>query len=655
MAAAWTERGTVLIQLGCHHFAFYRGYLDGLDLRTLARRYLETTPDDSSAEMDLRVAKSMVKWIQEQLVVIARRTGNASTVKLLRVAPERLRTSYAPSAPTLEEFREERDPHEMFSEKELLDLFTDEFGAVDKAAQRRTQRNNRLRTRQLAILKRFEELTNAVPRLDDGVDGWLDPVIAQRLIAVGLASLGQLVDAINNSGFRWYTKVPRVGIKAARQIVDWLMLPETAESLGVRLSARGIMPRKDLTPEMLPPAPMRTAIVPLENFLLPHDLSGAFGTNRGERSSLGARNDLEAIHAWLARRKPGSHTARAYRKEAERFLLWSILEAGKPISSLTVEDCISYRNFLWYLGRQTPEDWAQHYKIPQERWTGQRGLDRFSPLWRPFEGPLSPSSQKTALVILQSMMQWLTEQDYLHNNPFKALPHLAKRPAEGIDVSRALTVAEWKLIKAYLGTLPTDGRYYRLRFILALAYSTGCRLSELASLRRSNLHSFTRAGEEGVQWEVVVTGKGDAARSVQLNHHVVNEIQTYFQVRGHKSLSDAPPDTPLIAALPAPGQSGAADDPLSASRLYKVLKTFFEGAALSVASEEIALAKKLRSASTHWLRHTFATHGIHNGMALETIRDLLGHRSLTTTSVYVTTEKDKRSREVEKLGDLAAF
>jgi site-specific recombinase XerD len=655
MAAAWTERGTVLIQLGCHHFAFYRGYLDGLDLRTLARRYLETTPDDSSSEMDLRVAKSMVRWIQDQLVVIARRTGNSSTVKLLRVAPESLRSTYASSVPTLEEFREERDPHEMYSEKELLDLFNDEFGVADKAVQRRAHRNNRLRSKQLAILKRLEELTNAEPHLDDGVDGWLDPVIARRLIAVGLGSLNQLVAAINNGGFRWYTKVPRVGIKAAKQIVDWLMLPETVESLGVRLSARGILPRKDVAPEMLPPAPMRTAIVPLENFLVPHELSGAFGTNRGERPSLSARNDLEAIHAWLARRNPGSHTARAYRKEAERFLLWSILEAGKSISSLTVEDCISYRNFLWYLGRQTPAEWALHYKISQDRWTGQRGIDRFSPLWRPFEGPLSPSSQKTALVILQSMMQWLTEQNYLHNNPFKALPHLARRPVEGIDATRALTMAEWKLIKAYLGTLPRDGRYYRLRFILALAYSSGCRLSELVSLRRSDLHSLNRAGEDGIQWEIMVTGKGDATRSIQLNLHVVDEIQAYFRIRGHDSLDHVPPNAPLIAALPAPGQSVGADNPLSASRVYKVLKTFFESAALSVASEDTRLAKKLRCASTHWLRHTFATHGIHKGMALETVRDLLGHRSLTTTFVYVNTEKDKRSHEVEKLGDLTAF
>lgn len=93
----------------------------------------------------------------------------------------------------------------------------------------------------------------------------------------------------------------------------------------------------------------------------------------------------------------------------------------------------------------------------------------------------------------------------------------------------------------------------------------------------------------------------------------------------------------------------------STSRLYKVLKGFFRDVAASVLVDDLEMAQKLRSASTHWLRHTFATHGIHNGMASETIRDLLGHKSLNTTSVYVTTERDKRSREVEKLGDLTAF
>ncbi|SMP80303.1 phage integrase family protein [Noviherbaspirillum suwonense] len=674
MAAAWIERGTVLIQLGRHHFAFYRGYLDGLDVRTLARCYLETTPDDSNAEMDLRVAKSMVWWIRDQLSVTARRTGNTSAPKLLRVSPEALRITYAPSTPSLEEFREERDPYEMFTENELIELFHGEYGNTDKRAQRRTQRNDRLRRKQLEMLKRLEELTDADPHLCDGVEGWLDPVISDRLMAAGIQTLGQLVTTINRYGFRWYNKVPRVGIKAAKQIVDWLMLPETAESLGEQLSARGIMPRKEMTAAMLVPTALRTGIVPMENLFVPHDLSGAFGSNRGDRPALSARNDLEAIQTWLARLKPGGHSHRSYRKEAERFLLWAIVEVGKPISSLTVEDCISYRNFLWYIGRETPEFWSQYFRIPQDRWLGQRSIDRFSSHWRPFEGPLSASSQKTALVILQGLMQWLTEQNYLHVNPFKAMPHLAERATNGVDASRALTVAEWKLVKKYLGEMEHDQRYYRLRFVLALAYSSGCRLSELASLRREHLKPFTRAGETTTQWELHVVGKGEKTRFVQLNPHVVAEIRDYFRLRGYETFAAAPEKEPLIASFKLPDNPPAAPSPafqaasdlsdderrpksmrLTSSRLYKVLKSFFAEVADSVASAEPETAHKLRRASTHWLRHTFATHGIHNGMALETIRDLLGHASLTTTSIYVTTEKDKRSREVEKLGDLAAF
>jgi site-specific recombinase XerD len=654
MPAAWIERGTVLIQLGRHHLAFYRGYLDGLDLRTLARRYLETTPSDDG-EIDLRVARSMVKWIRDQLMVTARRSGHASSAKVLRVEPEALRVTYAPATPSLDAFREERDPHDMFSEQELIDLFHDEYGATDKRVLRRTQRNQRLRSKQLAILHRLEALADASPRPGDGVDGWLDPAIARRLLDAGIPTLESLLTAINSRGFRWYTKVPRLGVKAAQQIVDWLMLPETIESLGMRLSARGIVPRKALMPAMIEARPMQTAIVPIEDFLVPHELDGAFGSNRGERSALSARNDLEAIHTWLARYKAGGHTHRTYRKEAERFLLWAILERGKPVSSVTVEDCIAYRDFLWYLGRQTPEVWTQYYRIPQDRWMGSRGTERHSSRWRPFEGPLSASSQKTALVILQSMLQWLAEQNYLHNNPLKALPHLAKRSTKNVGVSRALTIAEWKLVKAHLSSLTRDQKYYRLRFILALAYSTGCRLSELVSLRRSDLRAFTRAGEDEVQWEIVVAGKGDHVRTVQLNHQVVGEIRHYFGIRGHAALSEVGPDIPLIAALPSSDPLRSADEPLSVSRLYKVLKEFFRGVAASVMTADRDTAQKIRSASTHWLRHTFATHGIHNGMTLETIRDLLGHRSLTTTSIYVTTEKDKRSREVERLGALVAF
>ena len=80
--------------------------------------------------------------------------------------------------------------------------------------------------------------------------------------------------------------------------------------------------------------------------MIPNDLSGAIGSNRVYSNKIGARNDYEAIQAWLRSLGSRKHTVRSYQGQAERFLLWMIFERQKPLSSATVEDCISYRDFL---------------------------------------------------------------------------------------------------------------------------------------------------------------------------------------------------------------------------------------------------------------------------------------------------------------------
>lgn len=654
MRGGWVERGTVLIRLTRPHFAFYRGVLEGLDPGRLARRYLETAIGTEDSAGDARLATSAVAWIRAQLLVAARRSSSPTTARLLSVAPERLHTAYATDVPTLEAFREERDPYEVYSEEELISFFTQQYGDGSVRATRLAQRNERLRSKQLIALWQLEELIAADPKLTDGVDGWLDPALAGRLKEAGVLTLLHLVEAINGFGYRWYTKVPKVGIKAAAQIIQWLSEPGVSVSLGVTLHARGRVPRQQLPANVLPVALPRTDIVPLEQFLMPVGLDGARGSNRGERSLLSAHNDLSAIEAWLSKTKPDSHTRRSYRKEAERFVLWAILEKNKPVSLLTVEDCIDYRDFLWDLGRVTPAIWAKKFTVEQGRWLGQRGTPRWSTFWRPFEGPLTDSSQKTALVIIQSLCQWLTDQHYLHGNPFKSVGKLA-RLDNRIDVTRALTNAEWKAIKSYLGQMASDARYYRLRFILVLAYSTGARLSELVAMKKKDLRAFTRDDEAVQQWEIKVTGKGGVTRDVQLHLFVMNEIRGYLKQRGHVSFEAAQPETPLIAGLEIDPETERADQTLSASRLYDVLKGFFGEVADTLPPSQRDMADRLRKASTHWMRHTFATHFLQTGGELAILRDLLGHKSLSTTSVYVTTERDNRSRAMEKFGNNAVL
>lgn len=90
---------------------------------------------------------------------------------------------------------------------------------------------------------------------------------------------------------------------------------------------------------------------------------------------------------------------------------------------------------------------------------------------------------------------------------------------------------------------------------------------------------------------------------MQINPQVVSEIRHYLVSLGHAALSDAPPQILPIAALPSSGSMGFADEPLSATRLYRVLKDFFRDVAMSAMKADRDTAEKIRSASTHWQRH----------------------------------------------------
>lgn len=87
---------------------------------------------------------------------------------------------------------------------------------------------------------------------------------------------------------------------------------------------------------------------PIEQLRIPADLSGAAGVNRARSAvrHVGAADDLAAVAAWLARYTDTPGTLAAYRKEAERLLLWTVIQHGKPLSSLTHEDLLVYQRFV---------------------------------------------------------------------------------------------------------------------------------------------------------------------------------------------------------------------------------------------------------------------------------------------------------------------
>lgn len=664
-------------KLHAGHFAFMRALVQGLDLRASWERYLKVEGQGS----DLRQVRATIAWIRDEFAAAARREDRHGLARLVLIDTRTLLAPDDPSAtlPTLEQFALSRGLQD-FAQTEQLAAYEAEFG---RQAQR-LRRRARLIERQLDALRWLESLVAQAPQAGDAVAAWLHPDLADRLEAAGLFTLAQLVERINGIGRRWVTGIPGIGPVKGERILAWLR--EHEPSHGLVIGSHVAVPRQRLQPHeleaVLPPA---TAIRPLEKLIVPAELDGRHGLYRRppEQCLLQARNDHEAVWAWLrskqgprpvdlARRRPSdgappglpqlSHTQRAYRKEAERFLLWAIVQKGKPLSSMNHEDCIEYRNFL-----ADPQ--------PRSRWCGPRSRERWSTLWRPFEGPLSPAAQRQALTVLRNLYGYLVDQNYLMGNPWSGVS-VPLSGAPKLNAARSLSPAQWTWVVGQLDQLPDTSAHRRLRVALKLLYATGLRLSEVVAARLDDLQWVEYPPDAEDQsvvsgWLLRVLGKGQRLREVPVPDEVVAELSAYLAARG------------LVPDPRAPGQGGAGllgratdlderapnlrhhrhprshDVPLpqadpqqgiAASTLYGQIKAFFRDCAQVLAAQgDTRGAERFARASTHWLRHSHASHTIARGLPIEIAQQNLGHASLATTTVYVTTESKRRMKALQRL------
>jgi len=135
------------------------------------------------------------------------------------------------------------------------------------------------------------------------------------------------------------------------------------------------------------------------------------GYNRATDSKqlINAESDAEVISAFLDEYKDSPNTLSSYAKEIERLLLWCIHVSDTGLTELTREDIVQYESFI-----TDPE--------PFGLWCGKKVArlkkdGSINPDWRPFFKPLSKSSSKKALKILDSFFSYLVEMHYLQGNP----------------------------------------------------------------------------------------------------------------------------------------------------------------------------------------------------------------------------------------------
>lgn len=184
---------------------------------------------------------------------------------------------------------------------------------------------------------------------------------------------------------------------------------------------------------------------------------------------------------------------------------------------------------------------------------------------------------------------------------------VAANPAVGVNTARparplphalpARTVSE--AIESIDGADPTD---LRDRALLEVLYSTGLRVSEVATLSISDVtHDL-----------VTVTGKGDRQRVVPIGRPARTALDRW--------LTEGRP------ALVSSGAGGA-------------LFVGVRGGALDTRGIRRILEHRMAS-FPHALRHSFATHLLEGGADLRTVQELLGHVDLATTQIYTSVTRD---------------
>jgi integrase len=370
-------------------------------------------------------------------------------------------------------------------------------------------------------------------------------------------------------------------------------------------------------------------------------LAGALGCNRAEeKAQIRANNDYEAICTWLNEYKERKKTTfRNYQKEAERLLLWGILQKKKAFSSLDRDDMEDYFQFL-----ANPQ--------PREFWCapkGGRAKRRGGENWKPFEKGLGSSAITTAISILNSLFNYLVIAGYLKNNPLLLLRNKTNR-ANNIAqrkitiIERILETDEWHAILDVLENLPekeNKERLYkiRLKLLVYMLYFLGIRISEL---EQSTWQSFRKINE---QWWFFVKGKGGKLGKIPVNDELLETIEQYRAQNKMTELSLAENNEENQIPVLTSWTTGRA---LTSRFMNKLLKDLALKAADKFKNQP-QKAEKMGKFSAHWLRHLSASMQDRFGVAFKHIRENHRHSNDDTTRLYVHADDNERYLDMQKL------
>ncbi|MBI3953675.1 MAG: site-specific tyrosine recombinase XerD [Chloroflexi bacterium] len=297
-------------------------------------------------------------------------------------------------------------------------------------------------------------------------------------------------------------------------------------------------------------------------------------------------------------------------KTIERFLAHLALERG--FSTNTVA---AYRNDLYQL---------------MSFLNGHGGNPRGATRWSEVSSPLlqdyvaslgarryAPATRARKIAAIKSFFGFLTAEGLVARDTSKTLGS----PRVGKALPHFLSQEEMNRLLAQAAKRSgPDGR--RDQAMLELLYASGLRVTELVSLNLGDVVC------EGANAHVRCLGKGGKERLVPIHSTAASAVRSYWQEARPALLRGNQKERALF--LNRRGER------LTRQGLWLILKTHAREASIQ------------GPITPHTMRHSFATHLLHNGASLRELQELLGHANIATTEVYTHLTDDHIRKEYEK-------
>ncbi len=222
-----------------------------------------------------------------------------------------------------------------------------------------------------------------------------------------------------------------------------------------------------------------------------------------------------------------------------------------------------------------------------------------------------PRSVARIISGIRSFYGFLLLDEYIESNPTELL----ESPKIGMKLPEVLSVDEIDRMLSTIDVSTMEGQ--RNRAMLEVLYSCGLRVSELISLRISDIYPE----EEFIR----VEGKGSKQRLVPISQVALDEIRNYMEYRGELTVKRGAED---ILFLNRRG-----------GKLSRVMVFY-------IVKQQAEIAGIQKTISPHTFRHSFATHLLEGGANLRAIQEMLGHEKITTTEIYTHIDREFLRKEI---------